>query len=259
MNVFWRNISFVFVIITAAISGGCGEDLTIHAPSEKTFFLPTDDEPLTVLLSFPDTWEPSSVVMMMALLDEDGVIVRRQGTIPIDAPVTIEPGSIAGQARKFNIPAGSTPGWHTIRAWGIRRLDDGTNEVIQGDSERFFVSQIDTDEGDAGMDVLVGDNGPPTVVAGGAIHTFPLEWADEPFAIAPGFDCSGPDTDRRAMLFKGGSHGISHQHWQLEGEMGSTEVFTIPADVPPGTDYFLWLSKGPLCNGTSRIFPIVGP
>ncbi len=250
MNVLWRSISFVFVIFIAAICGGCGDNLTIHNPNEKTFFLPNDDEPLVVLLSFPDTWEPNSAVMMM-LLNEDGGVERTQGTIPMHAPATIEPGSIAGQARNFHIPAGTDPGWHTIRAVGFRRLDDGSTETIRADSERFWISKIDDDLGNAGLIVVLDDrDGPPTVHPGGEIEVYSFPWGGTE-GVPSGFSC--PDTAPRVMLFKGGSHGRSHQHWQLEGDIR----YEIPDDVPLGTHYFIWATQGPQCNGVSSIFPIV--
>lgn len=250
-----RSYLPIAVLVTVILfCAGCnGSDIIIHNPDESLFFVPSDDEPMKVLLSLPDTWTEGSPVWSIALLDDAGGTILNQGYVPMNGRVvTVNPGAIQAQERSLEIPAATSPGWHTLRAVALRGSEGEDPEIVMGESERFWISHVGFD-GNAGLDVFIDAAmlyrpGDPVLMT-----LFPYD------EISDSYDCSAPATDLDVMLFKGGSHGPSHRHWTLDGAYGGsiTVTVTLPADVTPGSDYFFHIDKGPTCNGTSDYFQIV--
>ncbi len=264
-NIFHRTINLATIISVSVIITGCGTDLTIHSPNAGTFYVPNDSEPMHVLISLPDDWNPSDNIMMLRLLDDAGTVVHTQSFVPMTVPtvsIGTAEGLIEGQMRPFAIPASTAAGWYTVEAAAFRTLELGS-EIIVGESERFWISRIGPHETDAGLDVNLSPATPPPPPPwnrGGLVDVFLIDMDEVPGFETMGFNCGDPG-EPIAMLHKVGSHGDSHRHWLLTRteDLGIVSRYTLPDDVPAGSDYFIWVTKGPRCNGTSDYFEIAAP
>lgn len=246
-------LPILIAVATLLVAGCNGDDISIHKPDESNFYVPDNAEPLSVLLSLPDGWPEGGPIWSIGLKDEDDTFVYRQGYVPMNGRiVTINPGGIEAQERLLAIPETTDPGWHRLEVIALRTTDDGDTEVVSGESGRFWISKVGF-EGNAGLDAFVDSRyvaGDPVVIT-----LFPYD------EISSGYDCSAPVSDIDVMLFKGGSHGASHQHWSLEtsGANSFSVTVAIPEDAAPGTDYFFHVDRGVTCNGTSDYFEIASP
>jgi len=239
---FMRIIVPVLLMLLTISCAGPGPypdvpDITVHSPNEKTFYIPNTDEPLPILISFPEGMDPGSFIFDIELIDDEGRVIFRRGGPPSRGPlVTI--GTQPGQRQSLNPPEMTTPGWYTVKVYG---------DTFWGESEPFRLSHL----GPAMDDHALTVNFPAetTFHPGGTIHLTWHDWGD---------DC---DSSRgfTVMLFRNGTHGISHSQWLLEMNATGTEGdFLIPGDIPTDGLYFIWVDNGPRCEGTTNPIP-VGP
>lgn len=231
-------ILFAFLILFHLSCAGPGPypadpQITIHAPNEATFYVPSAVEPLVILISFPDGL--TSAIFDIELLDSEGSVVFRRGGPPVTGP-SVSIGAVSGQKHTLSPPVITEPGWYTVKVYG---------DTIWGESEPFRLSHIGPAMDDHAITVnfLVETTFHP----GGTIHLNWHAWGDY---------CD-PTRGYTIWLFHNGSHGPSHTHWILEDHaMGSDGDFTIPADVPSDGSHFFRVDNGPRCDGTSAIVPI---
>jgi len=206
--------------------------LTIAAPNERTFYIPSDEEPLPVVVMFPATMAADSPILDIELLDQAGKVVYRRGGPPV-AGATEKIGESPAQRQAIS-PTGVPPGWYTVKVYG---------KEAWGKSAPFRISGLGAEDDHA---ITVGFPKETLIRPGGKIR---LTWK------AWGQSCN-PADGYAVVLFRNGSHGQSHSQWILETKTMKTRgTFLLPSDMPPSGRYFILIDNGPLCDGTTSLIP----
>ena len=206
--------------------------LTIAAPNERTFYIPSEEEPLPVVVLFPDGMAADSPISDIELLNAEGKVVYKRGGPPVAGP-TEKIGERVGQIQAIT-PLGVVPGWYTIKVYG---------KEAWGKSAQFRISGLGADDDHA----ITVEFPQETVIRPGG--TLRLTWK------AWGQSCN-PDDGYAVILFRNGSHGKSHSQWVLEMKtMKARGNFLLPADIPPSGKYFILIDNGALCDGTTSLIP----
>lgn len=232
--------SCVFTILFALGSLSCSvtqpypqaPGLTIAAPNERTFYIPSEEEPLPVVVIFPDGMAADSPISDIELLNAEGKVVYTRGGPAVAGP-TEKFGERFGQLQAVN-PLGVVPGWYTLKIYG---------KEAWGKSAQFRISGLGTDDDHA---ITVEVPRESAIRPGGRLR---LSWK------AWGQSCN-PADGYAVILFRNGSHGKTHSQWILETKTMKTQGnFLLPAEIPPSGKYFILIDNGPLCDGTTSLIP----
>jgi hypothetical protein len=233
--------SCIFALLFAVLSLSCAgpgpypkaPGLTVHTPNERTFYIPSDVEPLQIVISFPAGISDATPIVDIELLDAKGKVVFRRGGRPTPgSPVKI--GTQSGQIQTLS-PTGVVPGWYTVKVYG---------EKIWGTSGQFRISGLGPLDDHS---ITVSFPADTVIRPGKKIR---LSWK------AWGHSCN-PARGYTVMLFRNGSHGVSHSQWILDMKAtGSRGAFRLPADIPASGTYFVMVDNGKFCDGTSSPIPL---
>lgn len=232
--------SCIFALIFSALSISCAgpkpypkaPGLTVHTPNERTFYIPSNIEPLQIVISFPAGMSAATPIVDVELLNAKGKVVFRRGGQPTSgSPVKI--GTQSAQIQTLS-PTGVVPGWYTVKVYG---------EKVWGASGQFRISGLGPlDDHAISVSYPAG-----TVIRPGT--KIRLNWK------AWGHSCN-PASGYAVMLFRNGSHGDSHSQWILAMKAtGSRGAFRLPADIPASGTYFVLIDNGKYCDGTSSPIP----